>query len=90
MAVKNTSGKRLIQSVVRTLNILNCFEKNEDLQISQISSLVGINKSTAYHLLFTLKEMQFVRQDEYTKGYLITFTTSWTNLMLRPSWKNAL
>jgi len=69
MAVKNASGKRLIQSVVRTLNILNCFEKNEDLQISQISSLVGINKSTAYHLLFTLKEMQFVRQDEYTKGY---------------------
>jgi IclR family transcriptional regulator, KDG regulon repressor len=69
MALKNASGKRLIQSVVRTLSILNCFEKNEDLQISQISSLVGINKSTAHHLLSTLKEMQFVRQDQYTKGY---------------------
>ncbi|MGQ9647917.1 MAG: IclR family transcriptional regulator [Thermodesulfobacteriota bacterium] len=69
MVLKNKSGKRLIQSVVRTLSILNCFEKNEELQISEISAAVGIGKSTAHHLLATLKEMNFVQQDEQTKGY---------------------
>lgn len=63
------SGKRLIQSVARTLSILNCFAENEELQISDISSMVGITKSTAHHLLATLKEMQFVKQDPRTRGY---------------------
>jgi len=69
MPVRNEQGKKLIQSVIRTLKILNCFEQNKELQIAEISKRVGIGKSTAHHLLMTLKEMQFVKQDVGTKAY---------------------
>jgi DNA-binding IclR family transcriptional regulator len=69
MPVRNEQGKKLIQSVVRTLKILNCFEQDKGLQIAEISNRVGIGKSTAHHLLMTLKEMQFVKQDPQTKAY---------------------
>ena len=69
MLSNNRNGKRLIQSVARTLNILNCFEKNEELQIAEISSMVGITKSTTHHLLATLKELNFIKQNPHTRGY---------------------
>ena len=69
MPVRNEQGKKLIQSVIRTLKILNCFEQDKELQIAEISNRVGIGKSTAHHLLMTLKEMQFVKQDPRTKAY---------------------
>ena len=69
MPVRNEQGKKLIQSVIRTLKILNCFEQDKELQIAEISKRVGIGKSTAHHLLMTLKEMRFVKQDVRTKAY---------------------
>jgi DNA-binding IclR family transcriptional regulator len=69
MPVRNEQGQKLIQSVIRTLKILNCFEQDKELQIAEISNRVGIGKSTAHHLLMTLKEMHFVKQDSRTKAY---------------------
>jgi IclR family KDG regulon transcriptional repressor len=69
MPIRNEEGKKLIQSVIRTLKILNSLEEDKELQIAEISNRVGIGKSTAHHLLMTLKEMQFVKQDPRTKAY---------------------
>jgi DNA-binding IclR family transcriptional regulator len=69
MAIRSKSGKRLIQSVARSLGILNCFERSDELQISEISAMVGIQKTTAHHLLATLREFQYIKQNPGTKGY---------------------
>ncbi len=47
--------KRLIQSVVRALSILNCLQDGEDIQIRDFSIRLNLDKGTVYHLLATLK-----------------------------------
>ena len=52
----------LVNSVIKALNILECFSPTQrELKLSQISSHLGIPKSTALNLIRTLE----------SKGYLI-------------------
>jgi DNA-binding IclR family transcriptional regulator len=56
----------VIQSVERAIAILRCFEEYEELGVTEISALVGLNKSTAFGLINTLRNENFIQADEKT------------------------
>ena len=59
-----------IQSVLRALNILDCFTgNNEEFGISEISEYMDLSKSTIYGLVNTLKVAGYLEQDEKSKKY---------------------
>jgi DNA-binding IclR family transcriptional regulator len=54
----------MIQSVERAIAILRCFEDREELGVTEISTLVGLNKSTAFGLINTLRNEKLLQADE--------------------------
>lgn len=59
-----------VQSIERVLTILNTLsEYPEGIQITRLSELVGLNKSTTHRLLSTLLNMRYVVKDETTYRY---------------------
>lgn len=66
----NTIAKKpAIQSVERAIWILNCFKERDELSLTEISTLVGLHKSTTYGLLSTLEAYRLVEQDQRTGKY---------------------
>lgn len=60
----------IIQSVDRALRILELFnEQNPELKITEISNKLDLHKSTTHSLLKTLKERQYIKQDEESGKY---------------------
>jgi len=66
------SNNGLVQSVVRALDILELLHKHQDLNISRISSMLGLDKSTVHRLLGTLRQKGYVKQDPETQMYSTT------------------
>jgi DNA-binding IclR family transcriptional regulator len=59
-----------IRSVERALDVLLCFtSETPELTMTQISELVGLNKSTTHRLLATLEGKRFVERDTDTGVY---------------------
>lgn len=59
-----------IRAVERALDVLLCFTSHTpELTMSQISELVGINKSTVHRMLSTLERKRFVDRDLTTGIY---------------------
>ncbi len=59
-----------IRAVERALDVLLCFtSQTSELTMSQISELIGINKSTVHRLLSTLEGKRFVERDPSTGVY---------------------
>jgi len=59
-----------IRAVERALDVLLCFtNQTSELTMSQISELIGINKSTVHRLLSTLEGKRFVERDPSTGVY---------------------
>jgi DNA-binding IclR family transcriptional regulator len=59
-----------IRAVERALDVLQCFtSQTPELTMSQISSLIGINKSTVHRLLSTLERKRFVERDPLSGVY---------------------
>ena len=59
-----------IRAVERALDVLMCFtSQTPELSMTQISELVGINKSTVHRLLATLEGKRFVERDPTTGAY---------------------
>jgi DNA-binding IclR family transcriptional regulator len=59
-----------IRAVERALDVLMCFtNQTPELTMTQISDLVGINKSTVHRLLATLEGKRFVERDAVTGVY---------------------
>jgi len=56
--IKN--NKVIVQSVDRALSILEVFSHHEELGVTEISKLIGLNKSTTYGLLSTLFEKGYI------------------------------
>jgi DNA-binding IclR family transcriptional regulator len=53
-----------IRAVERALDVLMCFSsQTPELSMTQISEMVGINKSTVHRLLATLEGKRFVERD---------------------------
>jgi DNA-binding IclR family transcriptional regulator len=63
-----------IRAVDRALEVLLCFSVDTPaLSMTEISVMVGINKSTVHRLLATLEEKRFVRRDPETGIYRLGF-----------------
>jgi DNA-binding IclR family transcriptional regulator len=59
-----------IRAVERALDVILCFKSNTpELTMTQISELVGINKSTVHRLLATLEGIRFVERDPVSGVY---------------------
>lgn len=59
-----------IRAVERALDVLMCFtSQTPELTMTQISEMVGINKSTVHRLLATLEGKRFVERDAATGHY---------------------
>ena len=59
-----------IRAVERALDVLMCFtNQTPELTMTQISDLIGINKSTVHRLLATLEGKRFVERDAETGVY---------------------
>lgn len=69
-----TMPKKITRTADRTLDILLCFtSETPALSMTQISEMVGINKSTVHRLLATLEEKRFVRREPGTGIYRLGF-----------------
>ena len=59
-----------IQSVARALSIIDCIAKNNSqLGLTEIAKKVNLNKATAYGLLNTLEQFQYVVLSPDSKKY---------------------
>lgn len=59
-----------VRAVERALAVLSCFNnQTPELTLTQISELVGINKSTVHRLLATLEKNRFLERDSQTGIY---------------------
>jgi len=65
----NKSGENVIQSVCRAIQIIRCFEKNEELGVTEISKIAGLHKSTAFGLISTLEANKLIEKNELTGKY---------------------
>ncbi len=81
-----------IQSVDRAIEILRCFEKNEELGVTEIGKMVDLHKSTAFNLISTLEKAGLLAKDEGASKYKLgselfrlgTFVNSNLRKMCRP------
>jgi len=60
---------KIIQSVDRAIQILECFDNNEELGVTEISKMVGLHKSTTFGLIFTLEAKKLLEKNEATGKY---------------------
>lgn len=61
-----------VKAVVRTIRILEALASGDEVTLSQLSAETGLNKSTAYRFMQTLREEGYVRQNEETGSYSLT------------------
>lgn len=64
-----TKSEKGIQSVNRAIQILKCFENNEELGVTEISKLMSLHKSTAFGLISTLEMNKLLEKNEDTGKY---------------------
>ncbi|MBM7644881.1 IclR family pca regulon transcriptional regulator [Scopulibacillus daqui] len=70
---KDQKDRYLSNSLVRGLEILRLFnEKRQTLSLAEISSYLGVGRTTPYRILYTLQSMGYLHQDEQTKRYQLT------------------
>lgn len=61
-----------IQSLTRASAILNVIVRNRDgIGLAPLSKIVGLHSSTTFHLVKTLAQLGYVRQDPVTKQYRV-------------------
>ena len=72
-----SSGGNYLSSVKNALRILNSFTMDEpEKKISDISSSLGLNKSTVSRTMSTFASEGFVYKDPETKKYRLRFFDS--------------
>lgn len=72
--INNENGNLLIQSVERSLKILNFFsEQQPELSLSEISRLLNTSKPLALKYLYTLQTLGFLKRNEKSKRYSLGF-----------------
>ena len=65
-----TKTSYTIESLLRGLRVLALFNRETPaLSLSQIKDAVGLNKSTAYRILYTLEEAGYLERDPQTRLY---------------------
>jgi DNA-binding IclR family transcriptional regulator len=66
-------SKLTVRAVERALDILLCFTDASDLTLTEISSRVGLHKSTVHRLLASLEVKGFVKRDSATDKYSLGY-----------------
>lgn len=70
----NATARRTIGSLQRAIDILDLFdEQTADLGITEISEALGLHKSTAAGLVYTLEQNGYLGQDQATRKYHLGF-----------------
>lgn len=70
--VSAEKGPRVIQSIQRALDIVECFtNKKTELSLSEISGMLNLNKSTAHGILNTLLVNGYISQNTENGKYLL-------------------
>ena len=64
----------LIQSIDRAIGILELFKKHKQLDLSEITELTGLSKSTLHTIINTMVEKQLLRKNENTKHYQLGYS----------------
>lgn len=59
---KESDDKYIVEAVVKALDVLEAFNDSEELQLSEVSKRVSLNKSRAFRLLYTLCERGYVER----------------------------
>jgi IclR family KDG regulon transcriptional repressor len=64
----------LINSVLRAAKLLECFSLEKPaLTNSQLAKMLGVHKSTITRLVYSLEEAGFLRKDQKTSEYSLTY-----------------
>jgi IclR family transcriptional regulator, KDG regulon repressor len=64
----------ILGSIDKCLSIIDLLSQNpQGLKLTEIGDELGLPQSTAHHILNTLRQREYVRQDEDTKRYLLGF-----------------
>ena len=64
---------KVIQSVQRAVDIINCFEDiTTERSLSELSTMLDLNKSTVHGILNTLHNNNFVRQNQRGTSPMLT------------------
>ena len=58
-----------IQSIERAIAVLNCFQRHTSLGVTELSTLLQLNKSTVFGIVRTLADEQFLTQSPETGKY---------------------
>lgn len=61
--------KLTVRAVERAMDVLLCFTEKRELSLTEISSRVGLHKSTVHRLLASLEGKSFVVRDSYSDKY---------------------
>ncbi len=64
----------LIQSIDRAIGILELFKEHKQLDLSEITKLMGLSKSTLHTIINTLFEKHLLRRDGNTKKYQLGYS----------------
>ncbi len=68
-----TKQRKTIGSVIKAVEIINYIaESDQEMGATEISDGLGYGVSATYHLLNTLKESNFITQNERTKKYQLS------------------
>ncbi|HKQ30589.1 MAG TPA: IclR family transcriptional regulator [Burkholderiales bacterium] len=68
----NTSPLARVQSIGRAFSILEAISAStEGIGLAELSKQVGLHNSTAFHLVKTMLDLGYARQDPETKRYFI-------------------
>ncbi|MGE1061524.1 IclR family transcriptional regulator [Megasphaera paucivorans] len=59
----------VIQSLVKAIHILECFEDEKELGVTEISRKANLNKSTTFNIITTLEAHGFLEQNESNSKY---------------------
>lgn len=59
----------VIQSLIRAVDILKCFEDTEELGVTAISNKIGLHKATAFNIISTLERCQYLEKNESSGKY---------------------
>ena len=62
-------GDRYVQSVIRAVDILRCFEDDENLGLTEISRKIGLHKSTTFGLVNTLVHASLLEKNQKSEKY---------------------
>ena len=68
-AAVEAADKKFVRSVLKALSIVELLDERGELGVTEIGSLLGMDKSTTFRLLATLKEKGYITANPRTQKY---------------------